>query len=346
MRLLAGLVAVLVLAGCGTMANRAGAPGAPAARLADAPPIQALDDAPPAELQRMLDEELAPLPADFGESSSSGSSSSNGGTTLSFRWGVDVVLSPIGAPHTSTTTTPTPEDIAKFRAELESRQAAIAPGKGSTPRMVARLSFAGAGNAYFVVWNNNDGLLCTDTWATWASGANGGGFGGGPSGPCADLGQSGIHCAALCLASSGGGSSLADETWVLTGTVAADADAIDVTTAAGTTAEYPLTGPLVAGGDRRVFMLELGKTDWRKLVLLRGGRVVDESTLPTMAAASEDCTAEVAPMPPPKPPETPGGQIAATPEMETWQASFETCLRAHGALPPPLVAPLVGSTTP
>jgi hypothetical protein len=139
---------------------------------------------------------------------------------------------------------------------------------------------------------------------------------------------------------------MADETWVLSGTVAPDADAIDVTTSAGTTAEYPLTGPLVAGGDRRVFMLELGKADWRKLVLLRGGRVVDESTMPAMAAASEDCMTKLGPMPPPKPPETPGAQISATPEMQTWQASFQACLTAHGAVPPPLVAPLVGSTTP
>ena len=173
MRLLAGLVAVLVLAGCGAMANRASAPAAPAARLADAPPIQALDAAPPAELKRMLDEELAPLPADLG---TSGSSSSNGGTILSFRWGTDTVVSAIGAPPTSATTTLTPADIAKFRAELESRQAAVAPGTGSTPRLVARLSLAGGGNAYFVVWNNSDGSLCTDTWA---SGASGGGFGGG-----------------------------------------------------------------------------------------------------------------------------------------------------------------------
>ena len=95
-----------------------------------------------------------------------------------------------------------------------------------------------------------------------------------------------------------------------------------------------------------MFMLELGKADWRKLALLRGGQVVDESTMPTMAAASEDCMAKLAPMPPPKAPETPGAQITATPEMQAWQGSLQTCLTAHGAVPPPLAAPLVGSSTP
>ena len=336
MRLLAGLVAVLVLAGCGAMASRSGAPAAPAARVADAPPIQAVDEAPPEEVQWMLDDEFAPLPADFGQS---GSSEMIVRLTLV---GVDSWSSSGGS--TSSSTTLTPAQIATFRAELDARRAAIEPAPGSPPRLVARLPLAGGGNAFFVAWRNHEALLCFETQIAYDP--NSGGGGGGASGPCAATGQGEPHCAALCLTSDGGGVSMADETWVLSGTVAPDADAIDVTTSAGTTAEYPLTGPLVAGGDRRVFMLELGKADWRKLVLLRGGRVVDESTMPAMAAASEDCMTKVGPMPPPKPAETPGAQISATPEMQTWQASFQACLTAHGAVPPPLVAPLVGSTTP
>ncbi|HEX7526055.1 MAG TPA: hypothetical protein VF327_07080 [Gaiellaceae bacterium] len=335
MRLLAGLVAVLVLAGCGAMAGRSGAPAAPAGRVAVAPPIQAVDEAPPEQVQRVLDYEFAPLPADFGETSSSGT------TVWLTLVGVDSLSA--GGSSTEISTTPTPAQIATFRAELDARRAAIEPAPGSSPRLVARLPLAGGGNAFFVAWHNHEALLCFETQVAYDP--NGGG-GGGASGPCAATEQSAPHCAALCLTSDGAGSNMADETWVLSGTVAPDADAIDVTTSAGTTAEYPLTGPLIAGGDRRVFMLELGKADWRKLVLLRGGRVVDESTMPAMVAASEDCMGKLGPMPPPKPPEAPGAQITSPPEMHAWQSSFRQCLTASGAVPPPLAAPLVGSTTP
>jgi len=330
MRVLAGLVAVLVLAGCGTMAVRSGAPAAPVARLAGAPPIQALDEAPPEEVQRMLDQAFAPLPADFGQGGTA--SSSRGHQALLFTWGVDSWTA--GGGSTSTTsTTLTPAQVATFRAELDAQRARIEPAPGSAPRLVARLPLAGQGDALFVVWHNRDALLCSETQI---ADARGGGGGGGPSGPCAGTGQgqSEPHCAALCLASDGAGSDMAHETWVLSGTVAADADALDVTSSDGMTAEYPLTGPVLGGGDRRVFMLELGKVDWRKLTLLRGGQVVGEAAMPAFSAASEDCMVKVGPMPPPKPPVPPvSGPIAPTAEINAWQTSFQACLTASGALP-------------
>lgn len=320
--MLAGLVAVFVLAGCGAMVGRSGAPASSAAPLAEAPPVQGVDEAPPQELQMMLDHEFAPLPADFGHAGNSTAIMTAVGS-FSWTW---------GGGSTSTTSTPTAAQLAQFRADLEKRRVAIEPAPGSSPRVLARLPLAGGGNALFVAWHNRDGLLCTDTQVTDGSG---GGGGGGTSGPCADLGHGEPHCAALCLASDGAGSDMAHETWVLSGTVAAGADSLDVTTSNGTKAEYPLTGPVLDGGDRRVFMLELGKTDWRKLTLLRGGQVVDEIAMPAFMAATEDCTAKTGSMPPPKPPAMPGSALVVpAAEMQAWKTAFEACLTATGAQPP------------
>lgn len=205
------------------------------------------------------------------------------------------------------------------------------PAAGSPPRVVARLPLADGGDAVLVAWLNNDGVVCTDTEVQVRQGSGGGG----PGSSCvpAELGASPlVHCAQICLTANGSGSDLAHERWVLTGTVAADTDALDVTTADGTTAEYPLTGPVVDGGDRRVFMLELGKTDWRKLMLLRAGEIVDQTALPAFAVANEECMAKIGPMPAPPPPQAPG-PIASTPAMDAWNASLQACMTARGALP-------------
>ncbi len=328
MRLLLGLAGVVVLAGCGTVAGRSGAPAAPSAPLAEAPPIQAVDEAPPEQVQRMLDDELQPLPADFGEQVSGTSSSAGTGSftmVFSYSWGIDT----LGPDATASAAKPTAAQIAQIRADFEARRTAIEPAPGSAPRVVARLPLAAGGDALFVAWHNHDGLLCTETQVVAADGGGGGGAGG----PCALSGQdtSMAHCAALCLASDGSGGDAASTTWVLSGTVAAGADALDVTTADGTTAEYPLTGPLLGGGDRRVFMLELGKGDWRKLTLLRGGEVVDQTAMPAFAAASEDCMAKLGPMPPPEPAVPPVS--GPTPEMQAWDASLRSCMAASGAVP-------------
>ena len=138
-----------------------------------------------------------------------------------------------------------------------------------------------------------------------------------------------MPCAAVCLASSGTGSDAAQR-WVLSGTVAADADALDVTTADGATTEYPLTGP-VLDGDRRVFLLDLGAHDWRKLGLVRGGRVVDETTMPAGAAAAEDCIHKTGPMPMPPTISATGPPVEESGAMKAWNAAFQACLAASGA---------------
>ena len=316
MRLLAGLIAVLAVAGCGSVAGRTGAPAAPSAPLAAAPPIQAVDEAPSEELQRSLDLEFAP-PA-------LGPQSSSTMTVVLFAW---------GGGSSPPNTVPTAAETATIRAQFEGQRAALLPAAGSPPRVVARLPLADGGEALLVAWQNRDGVLCTDTEVADGQGSDGGG----PGSSCvpAELAASPLlHCAQICLTSNGSGSNLVDERWVLSGTVAADADAIDVTTADGATAEYPLTGPLLGGGDRRAFLLELGKTDWRKLVLLRAGQVVDQTELPAVAAASEDCMAKIGEMPAPAPvPPLTSGPIPPSPAMDAWNASLQGCMTASGALP-------------
>jgi hypothetical protein len=316
-RLLFGLAALLVVAGCGSVAGRTGAPAAPSAPLAEAPPIQAVNEAPSEELQRSLNLEFAP--AELGTQ------------TATFSSGVDVWVA-LGAGGPSTTSTvPTAAQMATIQAQFEAQRAARLPAAGSPPRVVARLPLADGGNALLVAWHNEDGVLCTDTEVSDSQGSGGGG----PGSSCvpAELAASPLlHCAQICLDSNGSGSDLAHEVWVLSGTVAADADALDVTTADGTAAEYPLTGPLLDGGTRRAFLLELGASDWRKLVLLRAGEVVDRTELPAAAAANEDCMAKVGAMPAPPTPYTPG-PIPSSPAMDAWNASLQACMTASGALP-------------
>ena len=130
---------------------------------------------------------------------------------------------------------------------------------------------------------------------------------------------------------------------MLSGTVPADADALDVTTADGATTEYPLTGP-VLDGDRRVFLLDLGAQDWRKLGLVRGGQVVDETAMPAATAAGEDCIDKAGPMPMPPTISATPGPLEQTAAMRAWRAAFQSCLAASGAFPAVPAAPPLVST--
>ena len=164
-----------------------------------------------------------------------------------------------------------------FRAQLNAQRLALEPAPGSGPSSSPVSAHGGGGNALFVVWHNRDGQLCTETTDQG----------------CEQRRRRRAQTARVRRRRRPRPARVAlrgvvpllgrlrrhnrRRAWVLAGTVAADADTIEVTTADGQTAAYPLTGPLLAGGDRRVFMLELGKTDWRRLVLIRGGEVVDEA---------------------------------------------------------------------
>jgi hypothetical protein len=162
----------------------------------------------------------------------------------------------------------------------------IRPAPDSPPRVVAKLALRDGGQGLFIAWRNGSGSLC---WQVEEQHPDNGG-GGGPAGPCAD-----VHgCDAICLNS---GASGIPTDWMLTGTVAADADELRVTRADGAVVTYPLAGPVLPDSSSRVFMLELGRSDWRKLELVRDGAVVETANMPAAQAVWEVCLDRIGPMP-------------------------------------------------
>ncbi len=313
MRLLLGLAFVVVLAGCGAETGGPGvAPVRQSVPAAPAPPIVALDEAPPAEVTRMLDEEFAPLPVD------SGLYGAAGPTSVIFMWGVDV-------QDAGGTSAPTPAQIAEARRQFEAHREALVPAPGSRPRAVARLPLADGGDTLFIVWHNRDGLLCTYTSTSDAGGTSGGA--GAVRARATARGRSAQPSASLRAARAARRRSAGSSPERSRPT-----RALDVTTSDGPTTEYPLTGP-VLDGDRRVFLLELGAHDWRKLTLVRGGQLVDETTMPAGAAAAEDCNHKVGPMPMPPAISVTPGPGEQSPAMQAWESSFQACLTASGAFP-------------
>ena len=132
------------------------------------------------------------------------------------------------------------------------------------------------GRGALLVWRTRSQRLCFTT----ARPSHGGGT---VFGPCVG------SCDDICLRSSGAGHSLTSIEFLLAGTVRRDATALRITRSRGAPTEYPLRGPLVPGTSRRIFMLWLGRNDWRRLELLRGGSVVAEQRMPAAMAASSDC---------------------------------------------------------
>ena len=175
-----------------------------------------------------------------------------------------------------------------------------APAPGHEPRTIATLPLADGGTASLTAWTTASGALC---WQVDAEHAGGGGGGGGPHGPCQDAPDPKVPgappCDAFCLSSSGSGDGQGPATYVLAGTVPADAEALRVTLEGGAVATYPLTGPAIDGlVDRRVFMLELGTHDWRTLELIRDGAVARTVQMPAEEAAFEDCSKKIGPYTP------------------------------------------------
>ena len=135
----------------------------------------------------------------------------------------------------------------------------------------------------------------------------------------------GADCAALCLASDGGGGDMGDETWVLSGTVAADADAIDVTTAAGTTGR--VSAHRAARRGRRspgvpARARQGGLAEARPAPRRPGRR---RGTMPAMAAASEDVHDEARPDAAAEAAGHPVRRFRRRRRCDAWQASFQAC---------------------
>jgi hypothetical protein len=298
MRSLLALAAVVVLAGCGSgTVERAGAPIVPDR---PSPPIVPVDEAPPDDVTWFLQHDFEPP-----------------STTST---GVGVITAELVCTDRSgdrgVCPEPTPEERAQAQQAEEDYLKSIRPAAGSPPRVIAKLALAGGGHELFTAWHDVDGKLC---WETDDVRPDGGG-GGGPSGPC----TASSKCDAFCLDSSG----VATTTYELSGTVPTAAAALRVTTADGQVSTYELDGPVV-DGDRRVFMLELGPSDWRRLELVRHGAVFDTQTMPETTVAFEECDAEVGSMPQPT-----SGWTPHTPELDAYSKKLDACLKAKDGWPP------------
>jgi len=325
--------AVLLLAGCGAAtAEQVGAPVVPDA---PAPAIVAVNETPP-------DDVLWYLQFEFGQNlpAADPSGSDIGGSVSICEMTNTSGLEPSPQPPDGQSCRePTAEEQAQSRAEEEHYQQAIRPAAGSEPRVVARLGLGGGDALLFSAWKTGSGALC---WQSDESGPEGGG-GGGPSGPCEQQADSDASpgftitlgsllppCEAICLTSQGSSSDGAAERYLLSGTVADDAEAIRVTVAGGATATYPLIGPTLLDSDRRVFLLELGLRDWRTLELIRGGAVVATAQMPAFMAAYEDCADRIGP--PAQPPASADSQ-AMLDAMRAYDTKLMACLPSSGALP-------------
>jgi hypothetical protein len=170
-------------------------------------------------------------------------------------------------------------DVAAFKAREAARQETIRPARGTAPRAVAELP----GAAVLLAWRNKEARLCLVVARDTGNATQ-------VFGPCLPDDRN-TPCTAICLASNPkGGTSGAPIDYLLAGTVSTGATALRITTSR-TRMIYPLGGPILHGTDRRAFMLDLGRNDYRVLELLHGTSVIDSRELPAMQAAFEDCQA-------------------------------------------------------
>jgi len=154
--------------------------------------------------------------------------------------------------------------------EAEKLQQALTPAHGSEPRAIAELRLAARGpkaRARLIAWRNRSGRLCLETQVEDVNGA--------PFGPCLP----GTSCRKICvqLVQTRTGS---EALYLLGGAVASGNDRLQVTTDDGRVATYGLTGPIVPRfPGYRVFMLDLGRSLYRRLELLAHDQVVAEEEL-------------------------------------------------------------------
>jgi hypothetical protein len=161
----------------------------------------------------------------------------------------------------------TPAQAAKLDAQGKANRAALRWGPFSPPRVVAELPLrAGAGRAQLVAWRTSSNRLCFELAEPHAAS--------GAFGPSAGA------CGAICRASNGSGPNTRSFTYVLGGSVSSRATALRVVDAGGRVATYPLRIRLVLGPSSRIFMLELGTRDWRRIELLRGTAVIATKSKP------------------------------------------------------------------
>jgi hypothetical protein len=160
----------------------------------------------------------------------------------------------------------------------------ITPAPDTEFRVVARLRLSAprSGILELVTWRSRAGALCTLALARTAAGDAGGV---GPNGPCVPV----EPCGRLC-AEQGQIDVAGRESTIVAGTVAADADVLRLALLGGGESLVRLDGPLVPGApERRVVLVDLGRSSYGRVELLRDGRVVATREESAYDYASEDC---------------------------------------------------------
>lgn len=256
----AGLAAafVFVIAGCGS-ATTAPDDGREAL---DAPPTIRAADRPAPDVLAWLDEEYDELDSPCLDSDqNSGTHEADGECNLTAAEREQYVA-----------------DLRDVRREREEYFDAVRPAPDSGPRVVAELELSDDATAEVLAWRNAVRRLCTMTRILLPKSGSGGGP---PGGECYSIG----HCADVCLSTEG-------RRDVLSGTVAASGDVLRMTLLDDRVYAYPLVGPLVPGSDRRVFIVQLQASYWRRLELLRSGEVLEKVEQPPDTVEFERCTDE------------------------------------------------------
>ena len=142
--------------------------------------------------------------------------------------------------------------------------------QGSEPRAIAELPLPARGpneRARLIAWHNPSGRLCLETQVGALSSP--------PFGPCLP----GPPCRKICLRLLQT-KTASEALYLLGGVVASGNDRLRLTTEDGRESTYGLNGPAVPGfRGYRVFMLDLGRSLYRRLELLAHDQVVAEETL-------------------------------------------------------------------
>ena len=293
------VVAVVAFAvvGCGTVGTR-DAVRAPLTELEPAPPIVAVDEAPPDDILWFL------------HMDTSSTSDGQGGGIHEY-CGTDELDPPANSEESCPPMTP--EQEAQAREQEKAWVDAVSPAPDSPPRTIAKLSLSDGGSVLLIVWHNAVGELCTDVEEESPDGSGGGG---GPGGPCVPGNPA---CGEICVESGGDGN--VDETrYTLTGFVPSEADSVRVTLAGGAAKGYPLNGPVVEGTTLRVLMLELGRRDWRRVEVFRGEELLAAQDLPAAMVSFEDCEEKAGPMP--------MSSSEDDPALKAYEQTLDECLRA------------------
>lgn len=278
-RLAATVVAVGLLAGCGSVDERSAGETSGVTdateELLPAPPIEGIDEpAPRGALQ------LVSTP-----------------TSQAQDWAMDgrgncvrVTYEIEGSPPLSESRCP--QDALE---QILGEEAKALPAAEPRARAVARLRLEDGGAFYVVEYQSRGRGTCAFVLGADEAGVLNGGATG--STPCASGGDQ--FCTELCVVPAL--VSPADDRIVLAGTVPAAADSIRIAFADGYVARYPLVGPLLSTErDQRIFMVEQFHGIHARIDLLRGDELVASEAQPPIDDAG---------VIPPELDQTPGTQI-------------------------------------